>query len=524
MKFQTKVTDPTKIEADLLAIFAWEGENNEIILSESVKKVDRQLANLLTDIIANEQFEPKKNETILLHTHGKIPSSRVLLVGLGKLNEITMVDWQNAGAVIARNAKKIHAQNVAISIPSEIISLLKAKPAGEGITVGLQLGYYSFEKYKSREILTSAFAKASADRSAGRDKEIKSVFLVSPTILDTFALGVIEGEIIACAVIYARDLVNEPSSVTTPTYLAKLAQNLAKQNKQITCTVLSEKEMKKIGMNAILGVARGSDEEAKFIHLIYQESPSHKASANRRKTICLVGKGITFDSGGLSLKPTSGMDTMKMDMAGGADILAIFSVLPKLKPKVNVVGLIAATENMPGGSAIKLGDVVTALNGKTIEIMNTDAEGRVILADALSYVDKLDQKPEAIIDLATLTGACMVALGEEVAGLFSNHNQLKEQLLKQANISGEQIWELPLVDLYKEELKSEVADLKNSTKSKYGGAITAALFLSEFVPKDIPWAHLDIAGPAWAEKDTPLRPVGGTGFGIVTLLHYLLSF
>jgi leucyl aminopeptidase len=264
-------------------------------------------------------------------------------------------------------------------------------------------------------------------------------------------------------------------------------------------------------MGGLLGIARGSAEEPKFIHLTY---------SGGGKTVALIGKGITFDTGGLSIKSAKGMETMKRDMAGAAAILGVFRVLAELKPNVNVVGLIAATENMPGSRAIKPGDIVRAMNGKTIEILNTDAEGRVILADALSYAaEKI--KPNAVVDLATLTGACVVALGEEIAGLFSNNVALSTKLKDAAVKSGERVWELPLASEYRDMMKSTVADVANATATRYAGAITAALFLSEFVPETLPWAHLDIAGPAYAEKRTAMSAVGGTGFGVRTILTYL---
>ncbi|KKU95471.1 MAG: putative cytosol aminopeptidase, partial [Candidatus Gottesmanbacteria bacterium GW2011_GWA1_48_13] len=320
------------------------------------------------------------------------------------------------------------------------------------------------------------------------------------------------GETVAQAVCFARDLVNEPPSLTTPTYLSRQALGIAKASALVSCEVLDKSDMEKLGMGGILGIARGSDEEPKFIKLSY--------AGGGRKTVALVGKGITFDSGGLSLKSSEGMETMKIDMAGAAAILGIFQALTVLKPKVNVVGLICATENMPSGGAIKPGDVVTAMNGKTIEILNTDAEGRVVLADGLSYaVEKV--KPDVMVDLATLTGACMVALGEEISGLFANDAKLAQSLKEAAEQSGEKIWELPLAKEYKELLKSSVADIKNISGKRYGGAINGALFLQEFVPDNIPWAHLDIAGPAWAEKDTPLEPRGATGVGVRMMLCWL---
>jgi len=243
--------------------------------------------------------------------------------------------------------------------------------------------------------------------------------------------------------------------------------------------------------------------------------------ARSRKKIALLGKGITFDTGGLSLKGSEHMETMKLDMAGAAAVLGVFSVIGEIKPPIEVVGLIAACENMPGGRALKPGDILKAANGKTIEVLNTDAEGRLTLADSLSFAVK-SEKPDEMIDLATLTGACVVALGENIAGLFGNDVKLLAALEKASNSSGDRVWQLPLEKSYAELIKSQIADIKNTQTGKYGGAITAALFLNEFTA-DVPWAHLDIAGPAFAEKVTPLTAVGGTGFGVRLLLNYLKS-
>ena len=300
--------------------------------------------------------------------------------------------------------------------------------------------------------------------------------------------------------------------------MGKVAKAIARKSKNIRCSVFGKKEMKKLGMNGLLAVARGSHEEPKFIKLTYRGGTS--ASSVSNKTICLIGKGITYDSGGLSLKPQSVLETMKCDMAGAATILAVFQAIRIVKPKINVVGLIAATENMPGGGAIKPGDVVRALNGKTIEIVNTDAEGRVVLADALSYASKYI-KSDYIIDLATLTGACVVALGEDIAGLFTDNEKLAGILFGAGTRVGEKMWRMPIANEYEEHLKSEIADVRNVSKTKYGGAINGALFLKEFAPKETPWAHLDIAGPAFAEKDTTLAPYGGTGFGVQTILSII---
>ena len=503
MKFSVKPTEVTKIEADLLAVFAVSGKDGKgFALTEEAGATDLALDGMLNEVARTEDFEAKTASTLLIHTHGKIPAKRVLLVGLGKTSEIKVADWQLSAAAIARAAKKVAAGKIAVAPPRELTEHSGAEKIAGDLAIGLELGAYTFVKHKSEE-------------ARAKEKIINEVSILMPANkLNAATSGLNLGQVMAGAVIFARDLVNEPPSTTTPAYLAKTAEALAGNAKNISCEVLGKKEMTALGMNALLAIARGSEEEPKFIKLAYKGGGS--------RSICLVGKGITFDSGGLSLKPSEHMETMKLDMAGAAAILAIFKALSVLKPKVNVVGLISATENMPGPGAIKPGDIVKAMSGKSIEILNTDAEGRVVLSDALSYAG-LKVKPDVIIDLATLTGACMVALGEEVAGMFTNDQQLGKSLLAGAGKAGEKLWELPLVTDYKELLKSPVADIKNISKSRYGGAITAALFLAEFVPEKTLWAHLDIAGPAFAEKETPLASVGGTGFGVRLIIEYLLK-
>ncbi|MFZ5845256.1 MAG: leucyl aminopeptidase [Patescibacteria group bacterium] len=504
MKFQAKATEVTKIEADILAVFALPGKERDrrFILTEEAKKVDRALSGMLTEVATTEEFEAKPAKLLLIHTHSKLPAKRVLLVGLGEPSKLAMFDWQTTTARIGRECKAVKAKRLAVAIPEEVLSALGTPEAAQGLVVGVALGTYVFLKHK-------------AEAEQKKEKPLEEVYLLTAAgKLNSVSAGLELGQVVSRAVAFSRDLVNEPPSTTTPSYLGEVARAVSQGSRVISCEVLGPEQMKKLGMEAILGIARGSDEEPRFIKLAYK--------GGGRKTVCLVGKGITFDTGGLSLKPSEGMQTMKLDMAGAAAILAIFQALRELKPKLNVVGLIAATENMPGGRAIKPGDIVRALNGKTIEILNTDAEGRVILSDALSYAAER-VKPDVLIDLATLTGACMVALGEEIAGIFGTDVKLVGQLKEAARASGERLWELPLAADYQETLKSTVADLKNITGSKYGGAITAALFLKEFVPEGIPWVHLDIAGPAFAEKDAPLTPKGGTGFGVRTILHYLLS-
>ena len=502
MKFFAKPTDIVKVEADMVVAFAKAAgtDGGGFVLSDEAKKIDQALGGMLTEVATAEGFEAKQGNSMLIHTQGRIAAKRVLLLGLGNLKDLTMHDWQMITATVARKAKAASLKRVAVALSQEILDTLNIQSVAQGLVEGMTLGTYVFNRHKSKA-------------REKKDNTIEEVYvLIAAGKLDAVAQGLTTGETVAQAGCFARDLVNEPPSLTTPTYLSRQALAIAKASPLVSCEVLDKSDMEKLGMGGILGIARGSDEEPKFIKLSY--------AGGGRKTVALVGKGITFDSGGLSLKPSEGMETMKIDMAGAAAILGVFQALTVLKPKVNVVGLICATENMPSGGAIKPGDVVTAMNGKTIEILNTDAEGRVVLADGLSYaVEKV--KPDVMVDLATLTGACMVALGEEISGLFANDAKLAQSLKEAAEQSGEKIWELPLAKEYKELLKSSVADIKNISGKRYGGAINGALFLQEFVPDNIPWAHLDIAGPAWAEKDTPLEPRGATGVGVRMMLCWL---
>jgi len=311
-------------------------------------------------------------------------------------------------------------------------------------------------------------------------------------------------------VFLARDLVNEPPSIATARFLGEQAEQHCR-GRGLSAEVWDKRKIRAMKMAGLLAVNRGSHEEPRFIKLHYK--PADKA----KKKVILIGKGITFDSGGLSLKPSKSMETMKLDMAGGAAVIASMSCLPKLGLDVEVTGYVPTTDNLPGHNAQKPGDIIRYRNGKTIEVLNTDAEGRLILADALAL--GVEQKPDCMINLATLTGACMVALGTQVGGLFSNDQSLADALLGSAAEAGEKLWQLPLVKEYKEMIKSSVADMKN-IGGTHGGAITAALILQEFVGQ-VPWAHLDIAGPAFAESDNAFGPKGGTGFGVRTLLKFL---
>ncbi len=330
----------------------------------------------------------------------------------------------------------------------------------------------------------------------------------------TVNIALVAAGVPIAGVVLARDLVNEPAAVKTPTFIADVAKKLGKEA-GISVEVWEPKRIAAENLAGLIAVARGSNEEPRFLRLRYEA----KGATSATKRIALVGKGITFDSGGLSLKPAKSMETMKCDMAGAAAVLGTMIALGRLKLAVNVDAFIPISENLPGGKAQKPGDVIRFRNGKTVEVLNTDAEGRLVLADALTLA--ADLKPDAIIDLATLTGACMVALGTQVAGLFANDQKLADRLLAISAETGEPLWQLPLVAEYKDDIKSAVADLKN-IGGGHAGSITAALFLQEFVGST-PWVHLDIAGPAFLEKGLPYCPKGGTGFGVRTLLRYLAA-
>ncbi len=489
--------------SDTLVLFAWKkaADSKEILYSKFLKEIDTTCGGIVTRTAEIERFDPSVGKTCSIQTHGKIPSRNILLVGLGVQNEITVATLQKSGAVTARRLKHYKSVHADVYLENDFSNSITEDEILHSLVAGIRMGNYQFTNHKTVGIETLHIV-ASVN------------IIISEKESDSHKHTLDTAIHISNAVNFTRDLVNEPPSLTTPSYLAKTAQDIVKGKQNMSCEVFGKDDLVRMKMGGILGIASGTDVEPKFIKLEY--------NVGADKTIALIGKGITFDTGGLSLKPASAMETMKMDMAGAAAVLGVFSALDTLRPRVNVVGLISSTENMPGPNAVKPGDVVTAMNGKTIEILNTDAEGRVVLADALSYAVSVI-KPDVMIDLATLTGACIVALGEEVTGLFSNSKELAESLLESAKQSGESVWHMPLVETYKDQLKRSVADIKNIGAGKWGGAITAALFLQEFTDPTIPWAHLDIAGPAFAEKDMITSPYGGTGHGVRLLLNYLLK-
>lgn len=504
MNIKTVKNDPKNIKADILVIGGFSNLPN---FGAEATGIDKLFGGMLMLEAESANFIGGAGEFISVGTVGKIPAKRVILLGLGDFKALSTEVLRRAFGSVFKNLKGKKFSTLAISSHG-ISKNISSYECVKAIAEGTALASYDFNKYK----------KEKEGRKKEKTENFKEIFLIAKDALTSKQIkkGITEAEISCAATFYARDLVNEPASICVPVHLVAHAREIAKASKgKIKVKIFNREECKKRGMDAFLAVAAGAGEEPYFIHLSYKP----KAISSKLKKIALVGKGITFDSGGLQTKPGESMATMKLDMAGAAAVLGVFSKIVEISPRAEVHGIIAATENMPGSHAYKPGDIVRASNGKTIEIGHTDAEGRVTLADSLSYATKL--KPDVIIDLATLTGACMVALGEEVTGLMSNNKKLAEKIKESAESSGEKLWELPLINEYRHLIKGTHADVRNSGASRYGGAITAGLFLEEFVGK-VPWAHLDIAGPAWAERETiSYVPLGGTGYGVRLLIDFL---
>lgn len=492
MEVRFRDLSPEKIKADLLALPVKEKGLEE----PAIRLLDRLLQGKLSERVQKSRFTGAQGTTLFLSTEGRLPAAHLLLVGMGKEGEIEIDSWRRVAARVKKEASGIGAEEVAF-----FFSPSTDPPTTAGTIVeGILLASYQFNKYRSETKPSSV---------------IRTLILTRPGLKknETMDRAVRMAQELTPGVFLARDLVNEPPSVTTPRYLGEQAERHCR-GRRIKIEVWGKKKIQAMKLAGLLAVNRGSVEEPRFIIVRYR--PPGRA----KKRIALVGKGITFDSGGLSLKTAKSMETMKLDMSGVATIIGVMSVIEKLSPPVEITAYLPSTDNLPSGSAQKPGDVIRYLNGKTVEVLNTDAEGRLILADALALAAK--QKHDSIINLATLTGACMVALGTEVAGIFGNHQPLVDQVIRCGREAGEKLWQLPLVKEYREDIKSSVADIKNIGGS-YGGAITAALFLQEFVD-NVPWVHLDIAGPAFAEKDLATCPKGGTGFGVMTLLKFFATF
>ncbi|OGL66447.1 hypothetical protein A2856_02020 [Candidatus Uhrbacteria bacterium RIFCSPHIGHO2_01_FULL_63_20] len=446
--------------------------------------------------IKDHAFTGKLGSTVSIRAEAAMKARRVILVGLGQPKAFTEESAREAAACAVNAARNVGAKRVAVEVMAH--ANVSAKTVAKAMVEGMRLAAYEYRSYKT-------------DKADGRGVKVVTILALNARDLKSATDGAALGELYAAATMKARDLVNTPSAHMAPKDLLVAAQEAVRGHKGVRIRSYDKAALERLGAGGILGIAQGSDHEPVMVHMRYRP-------ANARKSIALVGKAVTFDSGGLSLKPANSMETMKLDMAGAAAVIGAFSAIARLHPRVEVHGIFGACENMPSGKAIRPGDVVRTLSGKTIEIRNTDAEGRVTLADTLAYAAKL--KPDLIVDVATLTGACVIALGEEITGLMSNDHAAALKVGAAAVAAGESVWELPLEKRYRPLIESDIADFKNDAP-RWGGALTAGLLLQEFV-NGIPWVHLDIAGPAFAER--PLNAYtkkGATGHGTRTLLELI---
>lgn len=458
-----KIVEKTKdVACDVLIINKFEG---------------KETSNALVNRFAPKSFEGKAGQIFVIHTQKEYPAEQILAIGLGQENQM---DNNVIRANVAKAVKKcieLKAKSIAFDFTTDY-------SFGVPAVIGTSLANYHFDKYKTQ-----------------KEHRISEVYFSNVS-------NDIDGaKIVAEAIKFTRNLANEPAAFATPTKLAEIAQGID----EIKTVIYDEAKVREMGMGAFAAVAQGSVQPPKFIHMKY--SPT-----NPKKKIAIIGKGLCFDSGGLDIKPASSMLTMRDDMSGAACILGVMRAISKIKPDVEVHGIIAACENMPSGSSYKPGDILTAKNGKTIEVDNTDAEGRLTLADALCYACELGV--DEVIDLATLTGACVVALGTAAAGIMGNNEEFVRDLIKTGSYVGEKYWELPMWQEYRDNMNSDVADMKN-TGTRNGGASAAGMFLKEFVTDDVKWAHIDIAGTAFLEKPEKEFCKGATGAGVRTLLSYI---
>ncbi|MDB9722196.1 leucyl aminopeptidase [Nitrosopumilus sp.] len=479
-----------KKKTELLCGFVLEDSNKALGLPKFDAKTSSSINQSIKDM------NGKLGKVTIIPIPGNKQAQRILLAGIGKKENLTNDTIRFVSGKIAQKARELKLKEFSIIAPPTFV--WDSTSAVSQIIEGAKISLYKFDKFKAEKSDKSPDLTIIGPKSNEGSKAIKVAEITS------------EG------VMFAKNIANLPPNECTPTTLANFAKDISKKNK-MKCTIISQPELKKKGFGGITAVGKGSKNEPKLIAIEHNHGPKSQ------KPIVLVGKAVTFDTGGISLKPGQGMDEMKFDKCGGCTVLGIMKSVSELKLPINVVGIIPSVENMPGGEAYRPGDIIKLYNGKTAEILNTDAEGRLILADALAYGEK-QYSPKAIIDFATLTGACIVALGNNVAAIVSNDKQLTKEITNSSKTTTEEIWELPLTQDYMDMIKSDVADIKNVGIGKAAGTITAAAFLKSAI-KDTPWVHFDIAGVAWtqgaATKQKPYNPKGATGFGVRLILDYL---
>ncbi|MBN2378166.1 MAG: leucyl aminopeptidase [Sedimentisphaerales bacterium] len=471
-------------------------------LPQSLTSLDKTADLVLSSLLKMGDFSGNANETALLYPPSQKPCKRILAIGLGERKSLSLNTLRQAAGTAARNAQKLKTPNIALALHTVIDSKIDLTELGQAVAEGAIIGRYNFEDYLPPQ----------------KDKN-SPINNLRITVIDPLAsaarkisAGCRIGTILANSQNISRIVDNKPGNEINPPSLARHARLLARQY-SLQCKIYDDKQLTTMKMNGILAVGSGSANKPRLIMLKHQG----RRANNKSIDAVIVGKAITFDSGGISIKPSANMEAMKFDKSGGCNVLGIMAAVAQLKLPLNVIGLIPSAENLPSHTSYRPGDIIRTYSGKTVEIQNTDAEGRMILCDALAYAAKM--KPAAIIDMATLTGACVVALGEHHAGLFSNNSALQKQLEKASQRSGEPVWALPSGDEYLEQMKSKIADLKNIS-GREGGACTAAAFLGAFV-EDVPWAHIDIAGTSDTEKEKSFRAVGATGFAVRLIVEYL---
>lgn len=468
-------------------------------LTDAANLLDKDDQQLIQHLIKQQEFTGELGKTLILHALPHRPTTRLLLVGCGKAEEFSTLAYQKALQKMVTAIYATQADNMVCYLPSVTTAdnQTVAWKIQQAVTAFIT-GSYQFDTLKSKKADPIALKQVTFPVNSAQDEAAG---------MHAIAIG----QAIAHGINFAKELGNLPANICTPSYLAEQAVKFSQQHAKVKTTLLEESDMQTLGMGSLLSVSQGSEQPAKLIVMQYQNAKSDS------KPIVLVGKGVTFDTGGISLKPSNAMDEMKFDMCGAASVFGVLLATMELNLPINLIGIVPATENMPNGKATKPGDVVTSLSGQTIEILNTDAEGRLILCDALTYSERFD--PEVVIDIATLTGAMVVALGRHASGLMSNHDQLAEALLSAGTQSGDRAWRFPIWEDYQEHLNSNFADMANiGDQAPAAGSITAACFLARFT-KNLHWAHLDIAGTAWKGG----KEKGATGRPVPLLMQYLLN-
>lgn len=492
-------SNPAAVTSGVVVVGVNEGRK----LSTSAAAIDKASGGILSRALKASTFKGKTGQSLTVMAPGGTKLDRVVLIGMGSPKKLTAKDALKAGGKIYAALSSVGSSSITVCIDAIDGGDLKPADAAVDFAYGARLRSYRFDKYRTKEKPESK-------------PTLKSIKIQCPGAAKAKAAFALKDQV-AAGVFLTRDLVSEPPNILYPETLAQRTKELTKLG--IKVEILTEAQMKKLGMGALLGVGQGSARDSRMVVMQWNGAPKAKKGAKADAPIAFVGKGVTFDTGGISLKPAAGMEDMKWDMGGSAVVIGLMKALAGRKAKANVVGVVGLVENMPGGNAQRPGDIVTAMDGQTIEVLNTDAEGRLVLADALHYTNTRFN-PKFMVNLATLTGAIIISLGNEHAGLFSNNDQLSERLTAAGLDVDEKVWRMPLNDAYDKMINCDAADMKN-IGGRGAGSITAAQFLQRFVGKT-PWAHLDIAGVTWSAKDAPTVPKGGTAFG-VRLLDQLVA-